>query len=325
MSQPLIELTQEIELMTRVASLYYLEDITQAEIAEMCGLSRPKVGRLLRKARAEGIVEITVHTHPALSMQLESELKERFGLRQVLLVGDQTDPNAQRAQVARTIASFLARSLDDGSVVAVGMGRNVGAVPDHASNVPQHDCTFISAIGGSPQVGQMINPDEVCRRLAERFGGRSESLYAPAYAESRAVHDMFLSHDNIRQTLDRARQADFALVGIGGARDDSAVVRMGCVSADEMRPMREAGAVGDILGFFFDIHGDPVANSIEHRVVGLSSSDLRRIPTVIGAASEASKAASILGAVRTGIIKVLATSVGNAHSILALAEEYSDR
>src|SRR5664279_1400130 len=80
------ELSQEIELMTRVASMYYLEDVTQGEIAAQLGLSRPKVGRLLKRAKQEGIVEITVHTHPALSMRLENALQARFGLRQALLV-----------------------------------------------------------------------------------------------------------------------------------------------------------------------------------------------------------------------------------------------
>ncbi len=52
MSQPPDELSQEIELVTRVASLYYLEDVTQGETADALGLSRPRVGWLLKKARA---------------------------------------------------------------------------------------------------------------------------------------------------------------------------------------------------------------------------------------------------------------------------------
>jgi DNA-binding transcriptional regulator LsrR (DeoR family) len=318
MSQPPDDLSQDIELMTRVASLYYLEDITQGEIADALGLSRPKVGRLLKKAREEGIVEITVHTHPALSMQLEGELMRRFGLRQALLVSDQRDTETQRAQLARMVASFLARNLQDGAVVAVGMGRNTGAVPDQVGNVPPRRCTFISAIGGSPLVGTPIDPNDICRRLAERFGGTSESLYAPAYAESREVRDSFLRHEDIRQTLARAGQADFALVGIGDARDDSAVVRMGCFSAEEMARLREADAVGDILGYFFDVEGAPVADGMESRVVGLGAEDLRHIPCTLAMASEAGKATAILGALRTGIVDVLATSIANAQRVLAL-------
>jgi DNA-binding transcriptional regulator LsrR (DeoR family) len=319
MSQPPDDLSQEIELMTRVASLYYLEDVTQGEIADALGLSRPKVGRLLKKAREEGIVEITVHTHPALSMQLEGELTRRFGLRQALLVSDQRDPETQRAQLARMVVGFLVRNLQDGAVVAVGMGRNTGAVPDQVGSVPPRRCTFISAIGGSTLVDTPINPNDICRRLAERFGGTSESLYAPAYAESREVRDSFLRHEDIRQTLARAGRADFALVGIGDARDDSAVVRMGCFSAGEMARLRRAHAVGDILGYFFDVAGAPVADGMESRVVGLGADDLRRTPCTLAMASEAGKVSAILGALRTGIVDVLATSIANARSVLALA------
>jgi DNA-binding transcriptional regulator LsrR (DeoR family) len=318
MAESADELTQDVELMTRVASLYYLEDSTQGEIAGALSLSRPKVGRLLKRAREEGIVEIAVHTHPALSMRLEAELTRRFGLRQALLVSDQRDPETQRAQLARMVANFLTRSLHEGAVVAVGMGRNTGAVPDQVGNVPPRGCAFISAIGGSPLVGQPINPNDICRRLADRFGGTSESLYAPAYAASRPVRDSFLSHGDIRQTLDRAAQADFALVGVGDARDDSAVVRMGCFSVEEMGHLREMHAVGDILGFFFDVAGRPVADGMESRVVGLDPEALRRIPSVIATASEAGKTPALLGALRAGIVDVLATSIANARAVLEL-------
>jgi DNA-binding transcriptional regulator LsrR (DeoR family) len=61
---------------------------------------------------------------------------------------------------------------------------------------------------------------------------------------------------------------------------------------------------------------------MENRAVGLGADELRRIPCVIGAASEDSKAISILGALRTDILDVLATSVANAHKVLALDAEH---
>jgi DNA-binding transcriptional regulator LsrR (DeoR family) len=216
------------------------------------------------------------------------------------------------------VAGYLSRQLQPGAVVAVSMGRNTGAVPDLLANPAPRACTFVSALGGSPQIGQPINPDDICRRLAERFHGTSESLYAPAYAASREVRDLFMSHEAIRQTLNRAREASLALVGIGDARDDSAVVRIGCVSFQEIRRLRQDGAVGDILGYFFDAHGRRVAHSMEDRVVGLGPEDLRRIPSVVAIASESGKARAILGALRTGIVDVLATSTGKARTVLAL-------
>lgn len=313
------DLIADIEMMTRIAALYYLEDRTQGEIAAQLGLSRPKVGRLLKRARADGIVEITVHTHPSLSLGLEQALKQRFGLQTALLVSDQADERTQRAQVARMAAGYLARVLREGMTAAVGMGRNVGALPDHLAGMPPRPCVFVSAIGGSPQVDPPINPNDICRRLAEGFGGQSEPLYAPAYAESRAVRDAFLAHDQIRRTLDRARGAQIAVVGIGDADDASAVVRMGCFSVEDMRQLRAGGAVGDILGYFFDVHGQAVTQGIHDRVVGLGPGDLRRIPCVIGIASESDKTLAILGALRSGLVHVLATTLNNARRILELA------
>src|SRR5580692_12672858 len=121
----------DIELMTRVASQYYLEGMTQEAVARSLRLSRPTVGRLLDRARSVGIVEITVNVHPDIGLKVEGALASEFGLEQVILVNDQTDDSGQRASVARAAAVFLKRQLSDRDVVALGMGRNVGAVPHY--------------------------------------------------------------------------------------------------------------------------------------------------------------------------------------------------
>ncbi|HEY6469745.1 MAG TPA: sugar-binding transcriptional regulator [Candidatus Dormibacteraeota bacterium] len=310
----------DIDLMTRVASRYYLEGMTQEAVARSLRLSRPKVGRLLDRARATGIVEITVNVHPDISLQLESELVSEFGLDQVVLVNDQADEMHQRASVARAAAKFLKLRLTRTDVVAVGMGRNVGAVPYSVSAPELRSATFVSAMGGSPLVDAGINPNEICRRLAASFAGNAEVLYAPAYAETPVVRDAFVNHDDVRDVLEQARAASVAVVGIGNARDDSAVVKMGCFTAAEMRELRDRGAVGDILGSFFDVDGRAVVDGIGDRVVAISRADLERIPCVIAICSERDKADAVLGALRSGMVNVLATNVSTVRAVLALSD-----
>lgn len=48
-------------LLAKVASLYYEQDLTQAEIAKRLNISRPQVSRLLAEGRQEGVVKITIH------------------------------------------------------------------------------------------------------------------------------------------------------------------------------------------------------------------------------------------------------------------------
>lgn len=310
---------RDIELMTRVASQYYLEGMTQEAVARSLRLSRPKVGRLLDRARMTGIVEITVNVHPAIGLQVEAAFVSEFGLEHALLVNDQTDETAQRASVARAAAVFLKRQLNDGDVVALGMGRNVGAVPDFIGAPQPRAAAFVSAIGGSPLVDSGVNPNEICRRLAEAFRGTAEMLYAPAYAETPDVRDAFIHHDAVRDGLERARTANIALIGIGSARDDSAVVKMGCFSVAEMRRLRDRGAVGDILGSFFDADGHAVVDGIGDRLVAIGRADLEAINCVVAICSERDKGDAILGALRSGMVNVLVTNLSTARTVLELS------
>ena len=48
------------ELLAKVASLYYEEELTQNEIAARLGLSRVKIYRLLKQAKDEQVVQVVI-------------------------------------------------------------------------------------------------------------------------------------------------------------------------------------------------------------------------------------------------------------------------
>lgn len=125
MDKPIV--SQEYELLTEIAVAYYCDEITQEEIANKFGLSRIKVGRLLKRAKEEGIVEINVRYHPVFSTQLEKQLKERFPVSRALIALDHHDEEEQRRQVASLVSAYLNNVLKDNVVVAVGQGRNVAS------------------------------------------------------------------------------------------------------------------------------------------------------------------------------------------------------
>jgi DNA-binding transcriptional regulator LsrR (DeoR family) len=180
---------------------------------------------------------------------------------------------------------------------------------------------FVSAMGGSTRVDTPTNPNEICRALAERCGGRAASLYAPAYVESADVRDSLLEQEAVAATLDIAARANLALVGIGGTDDGCTMVRSGCLSLDEIARLRDQGAVGDVLGNYVDIDGALIAAPHGDRVIALTIDDLRRIETVVAVASEPEKTLAILGALRGGTVDVLIVDESNAGAVLRLAQE----
>ena len=61
----------ELDIIADIAGLYYADQVTQEELSHKFGMSRAKIGRLLKRAREEGIVEITVRPHPGVADKIE--------------------------------------------------------------------------------------------------------------------------------------------------------------------------------------------------------------------------------------------------------------
>lgn len=309
----------DAELLVRIAHRYWSDELTQEEIAREFALSRPKVQRLLDRARAEGIVEIRVQTPPWLRLDLEHELRARFGLADAIVAPERADAAAQRDAVGAAAAAYLERRIGDGTTVTVSHGRTAGRVPRFFHTRRPVAATFVPAMGGSPHVEAPTNPDEIARALAERSGGRAVPLFAPAYLESREARDVVVSQEAVAHALALAARADLALVGIGGTDDGCTMVRSGCLSAVEIGALRERGAVGDLAGNYVDVAGAPVEAAHQDRLVALSLDQLRAIGTVIAVASEPEKPAAILGTLRSGVIDVLIVDPANARAVLDLA------
>jgi len=312
---------EDFEHLARIAHRYYADGRTQEEIAREFSLSRPKVQRLLERARWSGVVDIRIATPPWLNLDLETRLREEFHLADAIVAPPRADPQSQREAVARAAAQYLERRLHDGAVIAVGHGRDTGEVPRFFRPRRRLECEFVSAMGGSPRVDTPTNPNEIGQALAAASGGRSRSLYAPAYVEHAADRERFLHQDAIAHTLEAAGRADVALVGIGSVDDGCTMVRSGCLSLPEIARLRRQGAVGDILGNYVDLDGRVIASPHSDRLIALSIADLHRVETVVAVVSEAEKPLAILGVLRAGVVDVLVLDEGNAHAVLDMALE----
>ncbi len=308
----------EYELLARLSIGYYEDGLTQQLLARQFGLSRPKVQRLLDRARAVGVVDIRISTPPWLHVDLEQKIREAYGLAEVIVAPERPDPQAQREVVAQAAGAWLGRRLDDGVVVAVSHGRDTAEVARFFGPRRHIRARFVSAMGSSPRADSPTNPNEIARRLADRCGGQAVELYAPAFVESEAMRDQLLRQQAIADTLRLAAAADVALVGVGGTDDGATMVRSGCFSVEEIRRLRSEGAVGDVLGHYVDESGRNVDSPETGRLVSLGLDELHAIDTVVVVASGAEKPRAILGVLRTGAVDVLVVDEGNARF---LAEE----
>ena len=130
----------EEDIITRIAWLYYKEKMTQQEIAERIFLSRQKVQRLLEKARDLEIIQFTLR-HPYMNlMSIESEIREKFGLKGAVVA-----PMASEAG-----GGFQIRALDQGRAGHCLPRRRPSHLNRRGVQVREPFQDGISQLGGPP-------------------------------------------------------------------------------------------------------------------------------------------------------------------------------
>ncbi len=310
------------ELISRVLSLYYVDELTQAEVGRRLGLSTAKVNRLLQQARQEGMVEITIRTPLQHLYDLEYRLKAIFDLQEAVVIPRiAEDVNTYVHNLGRAGATYLLDHLRDGDVIAIGGGTGVNSVVQALDPSRAYDVKVAPILGGV-QGSASTDVNYLVAQLAERLGGKAYRLHAPAFVETGEHRDVLLSLGPIKEILDITRQANIALLGVGTVEPEkSRFVEFTALSAEDMRRVAETcGGVGEIGAYVYDIEGKPCAEEYAERVVGLSLQELKRIPFVIGVAATAAKALPLYGALRGGYLHTLITDEAAAQGIVQLFE-----
>ncbi len=312
----------EKALLAEVAALYYEDGWTQAEIAGRIGTSRSTVSRLLDEARERGIVEITVHYPWKTDSRLERDLVSRFDLSQArVLVGRERPYGDVLRGLGVLAARFLEGAVDEGAILGISWGTAIHSTVQALRPQRELSVTVVQMIGATGANDPEIDGPDLTRSLASLYGGRYHNLHAPLLVEDPQVRDMLLEERRIRQTLDLARRADLALVGIGTTEAElSSFVRAGYLDRDALRQLQGQGAVGDICGWHYDVLGRVLDVPINERVVGIRPDELDDVGTVVGVAGGGPKLRAILGALNGGHVDVLVTDDAAAKGVLAMMD-----
>lgn len=305
-------------LLAQIGSMYYEQDMTQSQIAERLGLSRVKVYRLLKEARAEEFVQIVINWPTSRDHQSEQAVRRAFGLKEALVLqSGQSGASPILNQLGQLGARYLEHLLQDGMTMAVCLGRSTYEVI-HAIRPGFRARVHVSqAMGTMPFALQELDSASLARHLAAKLGGDVRYLSSPLMADSPEAADVLRAQRDIRGTLDAARAADVALVGIGNLDPaHSGFVKAGFIAPEDMMQLLAAGAVGDIAGQILTADGQLHRCDYNRRVIGITLDELRHIPTTIAVAAGLDKARAILAALRTGAVDVLCTDDATAAAVL---------
>jgi lsr operon transcriptional repressor len=307
------------QLRVRVAWLYFMEGLTQADIAAKLGITRLRANRLLGEARESGLVNIQVNARLANCVALERRLVGETGLKDAVIVPTPADHEQIPVVLGRATADYLARHLRENRVRALGIGWGATLRETvrhlHSDDLP--DLGINSMMGGLTY-GSELNTFEIASEFARRVNAQCNYLAAPIYAGSPKSRDTILAQDVFRDTFQRLATIDMALMSVGDLSRRSLLMRYGLPRDVTVESLRAAGAVGDIMGTFLDVRGEPVRHALNKRVIAMPIDMLRKVATVIVASGGLNKTAILAGVLHSRLCTVLVSDEASARAALAV-------
>jgi DNA-binding transcriptional regulator LsrR (DeoR family) len=316
--------SDELRLVARVARMYFLDDLKQAEIAARLGISQASISRLLQRAREERVVRITVEAPRGTFPELEEQLCRRFGLKEAIVADCGEDREEQiLARIGEAAALYLETTLQKGEVIGISSwSESLLRMVDNLHPLSRIAAeSVVQILGGMGNPAVQAHATMLTSRLAQLTHAKPLLLPTQGVAGSADVMQALLGDAFVQQTMAEFARLTTALVGIGAVEPSKLLADSGNVfTAAELSELARLGAVGDMCLRFFDIAGRPVRSSFDARVIGITLEQLRRVPRVVAVAGGARKQRALLGAVRSGLVDVLITDRFTA-ARLAAAEE----
>ena len=299
---------QTYALATKAAWYYYMEDNTQAQIAEVMGVSRAKVIRLLEEARAQGIVQFSFRKNDSQRVSAEQLLIDRFGLKDAFVVPTPLDSSAINQSIAQGAAHYVSDHLREDGYLNIGYGDTVSRMLGFLAKNREESLNVVSLTGGVSYYLPSVGTTAYSMHLF--------LTPSPLVVSSRQVRDALLDEKSLQDVSTMTEHADMSVVGIGAAVEGATVLRNGILNEGELTVLKMQGAVGDVLNHFMDKDGNLIQTEIEDRVISTDLDKLRQLKNVVGVAGGKDKVMAIKAVLNGGYLNVLITDSDTAAELL---------
>ena len=303
------------ETRVRAAWLYYIEGKNQQQTADVLGINRLQVTRLLADARKRGEVNIQINSSLKSIVELQRSLETKFNVRKAIIAPRTNDSIDATRAIAMLAGKFISEYVASNMTIGLGWGRTLYASLPHIVGQELENVRIISLLGGISQA-KRFNPAEFAWQFAERFNGEGYLVSAPALVDSAETKHALLERCGISQIFDLAESLDVAFVSAGGITELTTSYRFGHLSEAERKSLIDAGAVGDLLYNFLDVDGKTVDHEVNTRSISVDIDRLKQAKDLVLISGGQEKIDILIGCLKRIKPTVLITDELTAQSVL---------
>ncbi len=299
----------------RIAWMYYVEGLTQSEIADKLGIGRVTVVRNINEAIRQREVKIWIKGEIADCVSLENELKQVFGLEDAVVVPQPSIPTNINKSIGVAAGMYTTDQLTDDFILGVGWGATLYESLATLSPRNLSGVEVISLLGGVVEA-RRYNPGEFAWQFANTVGADCYLLTAPAIVDSAATRDALVNRCGLSTVFEHGAKMNMALLSVGNMEQQATSFRFGFMSEDDRISLTAKGAVGDLLYNFFDAQGRLVDHPINSRVMSMPVDKIRSVPKRVIASGGNHKIEALLGAIKLVDCNVLITNESTARALI---------
>lgn len=311
----------QLRLVAQVARLYHVRNLRQREIADLLRMSQARVSRLLAMAQEEGIVRTAVIVPEGLHPDLEGSIELAYDVTEVHVV-EVTSAESIPVELGMVAAEYFSDSPIEGKLVGFTSWSTTLQVMarELVATRGRGDRAVVEMLGdlGSPDLQH--EAAQATQRLATSLGAEPVFLRTPGVVPDPGRQRAILADPYVARTLELLGRLDVAFVGVGPAdmhgpllADDN------FFSAQQLRAVRDRGAVGQLVQRFIDAEGRCLTTELDDLVVGITLAQLRAAGRRIVVAGGQSKHAALSACLRGGWVDLLITDLATARHLDAVA------
>ena len=308
-------------LAVKICELYYYGDLSQKQICAKLGVSRPQISRILKAARASGLVSISINNPYSNETALEMALIDRYGLDDTLVFDTgELDTREAMAEFAKQAADQIEVYLPNQGSVGIMSGRTIARVINEIERTDKRRLELVPLIGGMGSDGADWHANIIAKSFADKTGSHYYLLNAPVLVKNEASKEILLNEPGIAVVLEKGGRCDVAILGIGQVNESSASVVAGSLTIAEVEALQRAGAVASVCGSYLAQDGTIIENEVTRRTIGQTLETIKgskRIALAMGK----EKADAIKAVLAGRHIDILITDAYAARKILNDSQE----
>ena len=309
--------SEELRLLVKICKMYYLQDLSQNEIAEQLYISRPQVSKLISKAKQKNIISFQINDPFSEEERAAAALKQRYHIEDALVVDTRSgkDTAEKLELLAKNVSFTLTHYISNGNLIGISAGCTVAAC---SANTNIYNCKrlqFVPLIAGQSFEGEKWYANQNCERFANRFQAKYMLLNMPLIISNKEARNELENNKAVRPVLDSYDHLDVILLGIGQASPNSTLGKCQ-ISRDEIEWAYDHGVKAIIGSSFIDAGGNEMLGKQSDYFIGIKASQIKKCKTVIAVAMGEEKTEAIKATLKGDYINVLCTDLVTARGLL---------